>query len=516
MSIVMNWFPSIRSVTAAMLVLVVAASASGQVLLSPPLQEKKDKLNDQPSRASKVDSETVKVTLYPRTQADPLLRYRLWPAPEDQDPRLATPIVSRAVILVLQTPEDSVRQLEEGYGAWRELPLSDFPVEKARPLLARFEFSMGELKRIENMMGLNYDLGMERMTTNQRIRTWLPEFQEMRQLARVLALRIRLAMAEKRWSDAVNDLRVGIRLAEVAGHSTDLLISRLVGIAIHGVMMEEVALMMQQPDAPSLYWALAAIPMERLYEMRSALEFESAIVSHIGMVSDLKQLPDAPMGGFAAKARLEMIADQLNVLINDNGFRSNDLENAVNTALLSGAYMATMIEPSRKTLAESEQWGDRIDELSDPEILLRAADLSLRRTRDRWLMWSTLPEQDMEEYSDEREAAFRLDGSKLDVGQVLSHMLSPAVEAAVSAVRRARQQHNQLMTLEALRIHAAEHGQLPESLNALRPVPARRDSIARAPFRYIRTRPDRAVLTRAERFAGDKETVMEISLEQLK
>ena len=484
---------------------------SAQVLLSPALQTDDDKVT--------VEDDTEKgqrITLQATKQADPLLRHRLWPAPEDRKNRLAAPIVSRAVILIMQTDKDAQREMVEKYEEWREIPLSDIPLAEAHKLLAKFQTTTSEVRRIENMMGLNYDLGIEEMTTNQRIRTWLPEFQEMRQLARVLALKIRVAIAEKRFDDAIGDLRVGIRLGEVAGHSTDFLIGRLVGIAIHGVMMEEVMVMMQQPGAPSLYWALAAIPTDRIFDMNRSLEFESAIIAHIGMISDLNRLPDDPIGEVAAAARLQTIANQVQDILQNGGFEPEDSNKATLKALMNGVYVASMIEPSRQVLSETEMWGDRMDELSDVEIVLRAADLNVRRSRDGWLMWSLIPQEDWKEYEGERRAALMQSSKGMDVGNVLARMLSPAVEAVNKAQRRALQTHHLVMTFEALRIHAAESGELPESLDALRPVPARRDSISGEHFKYIRTTARKAVLTRVARYPGDEESIFEIHLESNK
>ena len=103
----------------------------------------------------------------------------------------------------------------------------------------------------------------------------------MRTLARVLSLRARLAIREQRWDDLVDDCRVGFRLAEVAGHSTDFLVGRLVGFAIANTMMEVIEQAIQQPGCPNLYWALASLPSARLFETRNSLEFESILISRV-------------------------------------------------------------------------------------------------------------------------------------------------------------------------------------------------------------------------------------------
>jgi hypothetical protein len=90
--------------------------------------------------------------------------------------------------------------------------------------------------------------------------------------------------------------------------------------------------------------------------------------------------------------------------------------------------------------------------------------------------------------------------------------LTPSVYSAHKSGLRGMQQYNFLLTLEALRMHAAETGELPKSIDALRPVPAWRDSLTQTNFGYQRTKPNSATITRHPRFKGDTETTFEIKL----
>ncbi|TWU04437.1 hypothetical protein [Stieleria varia] len=477
------------------------ATVSAQVMLSPSLQADTDAKADEPQEKA-----PQTIVLHPCQQPDPLLRYRLWPSPEDRQPRLATPIVSRAAILSVQVGENQKVEFSKDYGEWLDMPVDQLPVDAVRKVLIPYEKPLGELRRIENMMDVSYDLGMDRMTAGEIFQTWLPEFQEMRSLARALALRIRLATAEKRWDDAIDDLRLGFRLAEVGSRSTDLLIGRLVGIAITGVMINEIEQIQQQPDAPSLYWALSMIPVDRISNISQSLEFESGTIAHVGMLSELRRLPKDPIGEPAAIAWLQSIGEQFRLV------SESDVP-AESTALLSGLYAATMIEPARMALSNSSLWRDRMEGLSDAEIVLRAIDLEMRRVRDRWLVWSTLPDVDRQEYTAERNAAFELDEADLSVGQVLARLLLPAADAVFRARTRCKQDHSLAMTFAALRLHAGQTGQLPEKLSQLRPVPARRDDFTGEHFSYKRTSPNQATLTRAARSPNDPDTVLEIKLE---
>ena len=95
-------------------------------------------------------------------------------------------------------------------------------------------------------------------------------------------------------------------------------------------------------------------------------------------------------------------------------------------------------------------------------------------------------------------------------------MLTPSVDAAMRAGLRTQQLHHWLVTIEAIRLHAGETGELPESLRQLQPVPAWDDAIARQPFGYQRSTPNSATLTRATRYPDDPETTFQIELKRSK
>lgn len=473
---------------------------NAQTLVSPALQK------PQPNQSHA--SQTKVLTLHPKDQPDPLFRYRLWPAPEKQLEKNPAALISRAVMLSLQMPPESREEFGERFSEWAEMSAEDLPLEDVRRVINQGSAALGELERAENLMRLDYNVQLDQLSAPEMIRTLLPEFQEMRQLARMLNLRARLAIAEQRWDDVVTDCRLGFRLAEVAGHSTDFLVGRLVGFAITRMMLEVVEEAIQHPDCPNLYWALAGLPEHRLFETRDSIEYESVLISRI--FDDSDPLPDYPIGEAAARERIRKMSRQANLTM-FYGFNSGK-DRSESSQLLTGMYVVMMAEPSRDLLASTPQWGERARELSASEAVLRATQLKLARTRDRWVAWSLLPPELWDEYEAERNAAFDLNQSSLDLMESLSNMLTPAVNAARMAGRRTLQQRNWLMTVEAIRMHAARQGQVPKTIKNMRPVPAWQDAIAAKPFGYHRTSPTKATLTHAPRWNGDTETTLHIEL----
>ena len=258
--------------------------AWAQTLVSPALQDPKP---DQPAPPNVL-------TVSAMDQPDPLLRYRFWPAPEKRRSENPAVLVSRAVMLSLQGRPETRKEFVDRFNEWAEMSAKDLPVQEVRKVLDAHDSALRELQRAENLMRLDYNIQLDQLSASEMIQTLLPEFQEMRQLGRLLSLRARLAIADGRWDDVIDDCRLGFRLAEVAGHSTDFLVGRLVGFAITRTMLEVVEQAIQDPACPNLYWALASLPESRLFETRDSIEFESVLISRMFATTD--PLPDHPIG----------------------------------------------------------------------------------------------------------------------------------------------------------------------------------------------------------------------------
>ena len=89
----------------------------------------------------------------------------------------------------------------------------------------------------------------------------LPELQQMRTLAQALAVRCRGQIVDKDYDGAVHGLKTIFTLARHLGeHPT--IISGMVGVAIGQIGFNLIEELIQQPDAPNLYWALTLLPRE--------------------------------------------------------------------------------------------------------------------------------------------------------------------------------------------------------------------------------------------------------------
>ena len=170
-----------------------------------------------------------------------------------------------------------------------------------------------------------------------------------------------------------------------------------------------------------------------------------------------------------------------------------------------------MAEPARELLAESKDWSANAKDLAAAQAVLLATQLRLLRTRDDATKWILLP-TDMKINIEEVFGGRHQDLRTVDVVTVLTGLLMPAMRAANSASHRSVQQQHLWMTIEALRMHAAHRGELPQTLDDLQPVPALPDAISQKSFGYERTSPTTATLTHAPRWPGDDQNALSIEL----
>ncbi len=490
-----------------LMLLLIAGPAPAQVLLSPALQ-------DPPQAEAEVPKPELKVIkLHPAGEPDPALRYRFWPAIDQQRHASPHPFWSRANLLAAQAlAQDRDHEFAALFEKIRELPLDQVANEETQQFLQRYgTAALQQLSEIDRLMDTNYDLQLEARSLTEMFELMLPEIQESRQLARLLQIRARVAIAEQRWDDAVNDIRVGFRLAQIVGDSAPLLVNKLTGFAIAGVMLGVVEEAIQQPDCPNLYWALASIPSKQVFEIHDALQFEVGNIARALRVETLDRR-ESLSTEIARNQLITVVQQALQFAgpLDDHSDRDHDSDHVI-ARLLAGMYVVAMAEPSRELLSDSKDWSANVGDLSATQAVALATQLRLRRTRDDGTKWHLLPPElkiDIEEKLNFGKQDFR----NADVVTVLAGLLLPAQKAAVGAARRGVQQQYLWMTVEALRMHAAQSGELPQSLDDLQPVPALFDAISQKPFDYERTSPTTATLTHAPRWSSDTDNTLSIQL----
>lgn len=497
---------------AAILVTGLARPSDAQILVWPPEPEETE-------AAEKEQSEKI-LRFDAAAEPEPALRYRFWPIAGQETSGNAMALFQRANLMRLeQRVNDRPEPFYDNNTQWLSDPLDELPRDAVREYLEANEAILAEIRRAASMKSSEYEIGLNSLNIREAINLPLTDFQHARDLARLLQLQIRLAIAEQRYEDAVRSLRSGFRLAETVGQASDLLIGRLIGFAISGMMLGSVEEMIAQPESPNLYWALASLPPS-VWEIRRSLEYElnlnARVFPHLTDLPRESTLSDATWRDRlieSAKDFLTISAEPVAGFPGSSGDdRSPEEKLRVQAQLVAGALVLAFDASARNYLQKVGYSSDAAEAMPPSEAVLRATHERLLRLQGDYAKWGLLPPQVAVNVTSRAEEAFRANANFPDPAIVIVGLLMPAVEAAQSAAVRAEQSVAFLATIEALRMHAAEHGEFPESLQNLHAVPAFPDPATGEPFVYERITGTEVRLERKPAHPGQRDTALRLEL----
>jgi hypothetical protein len=415
--------------------------------------------------------ETIRLTVHPAATPVPALTYQFFPDVVDLIPGNAAIFYERAY-----SPEwlshRRMPDIGEKLEVWRKAPLKDLP-RKEMAWLATYK-PLRELDYAARHEMCDWDLRDH--LRKEGITLLLPDLQGFREFANLLAARARLEMAEHHYSEAISTLQTGFRLArDVAEGPT--LIHVLVGLACAQMMAEQVETLIEQADAPNLYWALTVLPRPFVSFRKPLLGEKLLLESVLPHLHDLETTIMTPQHVEAelTHARSWMGAAWADVF-GGPGFA----DKAILAFLVAKAYPA-----AKAALIKKGRRSDEVESMPTLQVVLLYSLDEYRRHRDAqfcWLdvpYWQALP--GLHRAEEELRAA-RASGSE---GFPIASMLLSAGGRVFEAGARIDRRIAALRCIEAVRLHAAGHdGKLPAQLNDVAAVPAPLDPMTGKPFEY--------------------------------
>jgi len=432
-----------------------------------------------------INGQYRKMTLSPQTLPDPLLRYQLNVFALEKETGNAYPLYVAALAryneILNQTMQgvyrsEAYQALDPSESEYQRdvdrLRFKAFPVYQHWGRDAHTEITPEDEERLYRNLNEVFQF-MERASRRtyydwsdryeyRGIATLLPQVQEARELARYLASKANWEIRHGRYNDAIRTIRVGLALSDhiLEAQPPTYLVGMLVGIAIKGIMQEQLFLLAAQPDSPNLYPALMQIQVSSkswLDALRSEMMCLLA-PQHSG--ADFLETIDR-LSPEQAKAFLDEVMKTF--LSVNGGDRWDDFESALSvwrTGFYVGAYLPAKQRLLQKGLSERE-----IEALSTHQIIAPFVYEELRRAYDLLIVSASMPMGesrtaigDAGEYVD--QIRHRI-ASPVDI---IISLLMPAVDAARTAHHRQEQTLDLLKIIEALRYYASVHGQLPKSL----------------------------------------------------
>jgi hypothetical protein len=418
--------------------------------------------------------QSTSLLLSPAKPPSPPLRYLLLPDARLLIPGNAADVYGQIADLLAQNPLGPNGTL---FDEWRQLPPEDLPREAVRKQLASYAKVFELLDKAARCE--RCDWGLRERLRQKGIGTLLPEIQPMRECALLLSLESRLEIAEGRTDKALATLRTGFALARNVGN-TETLIHFLVGNAIAVIVEGDLEVLLSQPDAPNLYYALSNLP-KPLCDMRKGVECEriSCIEGTFPRLSRIATNLDA---GNLSTMDLAESVKLVNGLARTNDFLP---------PRLGRLYLAWQIsnkhEMAKQALVEAGRPRDKVEAMTTVQVGLLHALLEYDTALDTFLVSQNLPYWEMTQRLSEANRKVLEDRWKNPQASAipLTPLILPAVQKVAYAGARSERKIALLRTIEALRFHAARHhGQLPATLGDITEVSVPLDPATGRPFEY--------------------------------
>jgi hypothetical protein len=302
----------------------------------------------------------------------------------------------------------------------------------------------------------------------------MPDIQPLREFANLLALRARSAMAEGRFVDAVESLRVGFTMARNANQSPTLIAS-LIGVAIANQMAEQMTALLQVSAAPNFYWALTDLPRPFI-DLRRPLQSERLMVHTL--VSPLMQgsadIRTTPLSIQQCQERLEH-------------FMGTPPYERTQFRLALIAITAKVYPKAKRFVLGQGLAPETVEAMPHIQVVVLFSLAEYDRLFDDMVKWQGMPYWQARPGLD--KAVEGVKEEKVKAGELervpLAALLIPAVEKVFFATTRIDRKIAALRCIEAIRLYAASHdGKLPAALHDITEVPIPVDPETGKDFEY--------------------------------
>lgn len=366
---------------------------------------------------------------------------------------------------------------------WYGCSPDDLPLDEVKSTLGLLRFQTRELDQAERCRFA--DFGHQDIFEMENPYMYpLSEIQSIRSIARWQSVRCKVAIREGRIEDAIKILRQQYMHSMHMGQDV-FIISSLVGIAIGGIADNDLLYLIQEPECPSLYWALAAIPRP-LCDASRVISIEKRLGSayfpyyeKMGNIDSQFTKDYWPI--FADKIFKTCTSGLL-----DGISQSSPAKGTENHSQVAAAMFVISAYPKARRYLIEDLGVDRkkVDSFPAVRVVAMATTLAFNDLFDETTKFVHLPPEEALVLADKSERQMSNRYKRIGMASFLSRLLGPACSAFNTAIIRQQQNFNISQTLEALRIYAYQNdGELPTSLEKLNP-PAQKNPFTGKHFPY--------------------------------
>ncbi len=417
------------------------------------------------ARAAEDGPKVVRLEISPQAEPRPALKYQLLPDLAEQEPGNAATFYFRALAWEGRDLFNDEEYSNKVYN-WLGVPLTDLPLQDVENTVGVYRNQLEEVRRASLRAVCNWEDSIR----EHGFATLLPHLQKTRALARVIALKARLQIAQGKFDEAAQTLVLGFSLGQHCAQGATL-IHTLVGAAHVGLMLDVIEDWVGRPDAPNLYWALSIVP-EPLISARKALEFERHGLEFSAHL--LKQLDRRALSPEEAQT----LAREIWQWAGDSAASRDQIQD---TLFVAGwalkNYGAARADLLARGYSESQ-----LNAWPALQVVLLHAWKQFEEIRDDYFKWTLAAQTASPAMRAQIEDVVK-EAEREGKGYPFIRML-PAVASARESLKRMPRRIDLLRTVEALRLFAAKHGRLPKSLGEIQDVPAPVDVLTGQPFPY--------------------------------
>lgn len=449
--------------------------------------------------------EIVRMDVTPADEPVPAFKYRLTLRPHELVPGNSVANYMRAFPEggVEKTWERVHKDFADDVYDWygNSVPISEVPIDKLREAAGRFDSLVRFIDPGSRCRDTDWGVSFEDLKGPDVIMFLLPEIQAMRSVSRALALRTRLAIAEGRYDDAIDLMRMSYRLGRDVGEQP-ILVSGLVGMAICGITNENMLDLIAAPDSPNMYWALSELPRSQV-SLRDAMRLELAIGPRMFELLDDPEHKDRSYDAWNDLWRREttwLMTKGMHMLSSGFGWEELMRQEAseAQSLVAVGLGLASYSHAKERLVA----WGfdpERVEQMPVGQVL------AIYHARVYQVQADEFEKATYVDFQTGRKIARQADAKLDDSGPMgasldreilpIASLLLPAIQAAQAAEVRTERNLDALRVIEALRMHAAQNERKwPKSLDDITCVPVPKNIATGKPFEY-HLEGDTAVLT---------------------
>jgi hypothetical protein len=418
------------------------------------------------------------LTVAPATAPTPPLKYQLLPDPREALPGNSAALYYRTEAMFVENSALLKELRLSHWYEWPSMPLKDLPLAELEKGVNMARHFIHELEVAARQRDCDWNLrGRE-----EGFALLIPDVQGFRMFGNVLAVKARLHIARGQYPEAIKALQTGYALGFNMGKGPSL-IHMLVGMAIVQIMDQQLETLMQQPDAPNLFWAIQTLPRQP-FDVKPALLEESQWLER--MWPFLWRLDKGVLSAEEIQDGMQQLDDRMKSF--------NLVESPLKNVARSAAIVA-LHDPAKTWLLENGYKKETVTAMNPIQAVTLYAYKRFRLADDEWMAWALAGET--ESSNPGMKAAREKVG---EAGMILDRLyfsgllrgltdgnFVPQLDKINNAMLRVERRFVGLATVEALRLHAAKNkGKWPEKLDEITVVPVPLDPLTRKPWEFER------------------------------